>query len=74
MPVIDISLAILLLPLASFTILIFFGKRLARGGDWFAVSLLTVSLGLSLVVLFHRVGGPPDADVLRFNWVDFGDV
>jgi NADH-quinone oxidoreductase subunit L len=74
MPVIDISLAILLLPLASFVVLIFFGRRLPRGGDWFGLSLLTVCLGLSLAVLTQRVGGPLEADVLRFTWVDFGDV
>ncbi len=74
MPVIDISLAVLLLPLASFTILIFVGKRLPRGGDWLGLTLLTACLGLSFAVLYQRVGGPLAADVLRFNWVDFGDV
>ncbi len=72
--VIDLSLAILLLPLASFLILIFFGKKLPRGGDWFGLGLLFVCLGLSVGVLFQRVGGPAAADILRFSWVDFGNV
>jgi len=74
MPVIDMALAILLLPLASFVVLIFFGKKLPRGGDWFGLSLLVVCLGLSIAILGHRVGGPLAADTLRFDWVDFGDV
>ncbi len=72
--VIDLSLAILLLPLASFLVLIFAGKKLPRGGDWFGLALMLVCLGLAASVLFQRVGGPAAADVLRFPWVNFGDV
>ncbi len=72
--VIDLSLAILLLPLASFVVLIFFGKKLPRGGDWLGTGLLFLCLGLSVGVLFQRVAGPAAADVLRFSWVDFGNV
>ena len=72
--VIDLSLAVLLLPLASFLVLIFFGKKFPRGGDWFGTALLFVCLALSFIVLFGRVGGPSAADAVRFAWVDFGDV
>ena len=57
--VIDLSLAILLLPLASFLLLIFIGKRLPRGGDWLGTAILFACTGLAFAVLFQRVGGPP---------------
>jgi NADH-quinone oxidoreductase subunit L len=72
--VIDFSLAILLLPLASFLVLIFFGKRLPRGGDWLGTSILFFCLALSFSVLYQRINGPAAADSLRFDWIDFGNV
>lgn len=45
-----LPLVILLIPLLSFLILSFFGKRLPRQGDWLAVTLLFIDLALSIVV------------------------
>ncbi|MEK6650809.1 MAG: NADH-quinone oxidoreductase subunit L [Bacteroidota bacterium] len=71
----QLALVVLLLPLASFTILIFINKRLPRQGDWLATGAVFVALALSLVVaatklrLFHD-------EVIQANlpWVDFGNV
>lgn len=70
---IQLSLAILFLPLISFVLLIFFGKRLPRQGDWLGTGLLFICLALSLVVLFRSLGIEEPVE-LSFRWVDFGTV
>ena len=69
------AIIILLAPLAAFTIVIFFGKRLPRGGDW--VSLGAIFLGLILSIhLFTKMlaAGDPDFAILwQFHWFQFGD-
>jgi len=42
------ALAILLLPLLSYVILFFFGKKLPRKGDWVGVGLLGTTWLLAL--------------------------
>jgi NADH-quinone oxidoreductase subunit L len=70
-----ISVVILLLPLASFVALIFFWKKLPRGGDIIATSLLGLTLGLSLFVLFVKLTLFHEAMLnFTFTWVDFHDV
>ena len=39
-----LPLVILLIPMLTFLVIAFFGKRLPRQGDWFAVSLLFINL------------------------------
>jgi len=71
----QISIAILLLPLVGFTALIFLGKKLPRQGDWLETGMITVSLVLSLVLLWQKLTlYPAETLMLRFTWVDFGDV
>ena len=53
-----LSLSILLLPLLAFVIMIFFGKRLPRQGDWLATAMMAVTLVLSVVVLIAQVRAP----------------
>ncbi|MDZ7268738.1 MAG: NADH-quinone oxidoreductase subunit L [candidate division KSB1 bacterium] len=70
------AVLLLLLPLAAFTILIFFGKRLPRQGDWLATGAITLSLLLALVIL-GRVFGAYDPNfrvAATVNWVDLGPV
>jgi NADH-quinone oxidoreductase subunit L len=65
----------LLLPLVGFTALIFLGRRLPRQGDWLETGMITVSLVLSLIVLWQKLTlYPGETLVFRFTWVDFGDV
>ena len=67
---------ILLLPLAGFTLLIFFGYRLIpRKGDWLATSLVGVSAILS-VSLFAKAFSHIDPNFLfthTWQWIDLGD-
>jgi NADH-quinone oxidoreductase subunit L len=70
---IQLALAVLLLPLAGFVILVFFGKRLPRGGDWLGTLFLFISLALSMVVLFNILRTEEQA-TLSFRWVDFGNL
>jgi NADH-quinone oxidoreductase subunit L len=71
----QLSTAILLLPLLSFLLLIFFGKRLPRQGDAIATSILGVALLTSLVILIAKLTLFHD-ELLNytFTWVDFKNV
>ncbi|TKJ42571.1 NADH-quinone oxidoreductase subunit L [candidate division LCP-89 bacterium B3_LCP] len=69
------AIIILLAPIIAFTIVIFIGKRLPRGGDW--VSLAAIFLGLILALhLLSRMLGEWDPDFAiswQFHWFMFGD-
>jgi NADH-quinone oxidoreductase subunit L len=56
-----------LLPLLSFGLLIFWGRRLPRQGDWLAIGLTGIAWLLSLWLLFGVVG---EQDPIRWdiNW------
>jgi NADH-quinone oxidoreductase subunit L len=71
----QLSTAILFLPLFSFLLLIFFGKRLPRQGDAIATSILGVALLTSLVILIAKLSLFHD-ELLNytFTWVDFKNV
>lgn len=68
------SLLILLLPLASFLTLIFFGKRFSRQGDWFGTSILFICLVLSFAVMYYKLTTFPEPISYSFKWIDFGNV
>jgi len=70
---IPLSLTILFLPLLSFVVLLFFGKRLPRQGDWLATALLFVCLGLSFVVLVQKLSIEEPISFV-FSWINFGNV
>jgi NADH-quinone oxidoreductase subunit L len=69
---INFSIAILLLPLISFLLLIFFGKKLPRGGDRIATSLLFFCLVLSVIVMVKKLTMYEETLNFNFLWVDFG--
>ncbi len=74
-PVIAFSLAALLLPLLGFSILIFFGKKLPRRGDWLETGMISLVLVSSLVVLVRKLSFfPHETFELNFLWADFGNV
>lgn len=70
-----LSVVVLFLPLAGFLLLIFFGRKLPRQGDWLGTILMSVALGMSLFILFEKLGTHPQ-ETLRhtFTWVDFQSV
>ena len=72
---INLSIAILLLPLIGFVLMMFFGKKLPRQGDWLETLLISTGLLLSLIVLYQKLTYHHDATLsLNFTWVDFHDV
>jgi NADH-quinone oxidoreductase subunit L len=72
---IQLSLVILFLPLVGFLLLIFFGKRLPRQGDWLETGILFLALILSSVVLVSKLTTYADT-VIQGNvqWFNFGNV
>jgi NADH-quinone oxidoreductase subunit L len=71
----QIPLTILLLPLIGFLVLIFFGKRLPRQGDWFASATIAVSLILSLYLLITKLTTIPHESVTNsLTWVTIGSL
>ena len=72
---INYALGILFLPLLSFIIVIFIGKRLPRQGDLVAIGAIMLTLVLSLamfgsMLLSHDPGFRHEAS---FTWMDLGD-
>ena len=73
-PMITFPLLILFLPLVSFIVLIFFGKKLPRQGDWFAVGSILTTFILA-VYLFVQMLTNYDANFSHgasLSWVDMG--
>ena len=74
---IQLSIAVLLLPLLSFVILIFFNKRLPRSGDFVGVGILGTTFALSFYIFWSVVVqayDPAFRIVWDFTWIDFGNV
>jgi len=71
---VQLALTVLFLPLIGFAVLIFFGKRLPRQGDWFETALLFAALALSIVICYAKITSIPGTINYTFHWVDFGNV
>jgi len=69
------ALSILLMPLLSYVIIFFFGKKLPRKGDWVGVGLLfaTWIQALRIFVTFWRHGDPQFRVEGAVRWLDLGD-
>ena len=73
-PMITSPLLILFLPLVSFIVLIFFGKKLPRQGDWVAVGSILTTFILA-VYLFIQMLTNYDANFSHgasLSWIDMG--
>jgi len=72
--IIRTALIILGLPILSYAILFFFGKKLPRRGDWVAVGLLMIAEILALRIFFHfwRVADPGFSVQGQVTWLDLG--
>ncbi|MFN2370427.1 MAG: NADH-quinone oxidoreductase subunit L [Candidatus Krumholzibacteriia bacterium] len=68
------ALAILGLPLLSYVLTFFFGKRLPRKGDWIGVTLMGVAelLAIRIFLAFWRIGDPSYRVEGAFTWIDLG--
>ena len=70
---IQLSLIILFLPLAGFLLLIFFGKRLPRQGDWLGTALVSVAFAASLFIMFVKLAVPESVSA-GWTWATFGGI
>jgi NADH-quinone oxidoreductase subunit L len=59
---------VLLIPMFSFLVLAFFGKKLPRGGDWFGTSLLFINLAISgFILIAFGIAGRYELNLEWFN-------
>ncbi len=68
------ALAILGLPLLSYALTFFFGKKLPRKGDFIGVTFMGAAwiLAIRIFVHFWQVGDPSYKMEAAFTWVDLG--
>ena len=69
---ITLPLLILFLPLLSFIILIFFGKKLPRQGDWVAVGSIVITFFLAVYLFIQMIleYDPGFSHGASFSWID----
>ncbi len=74
---IQLSIVVLLLPLLSFVILIFFNRRLPRRGDFVGVGILGTAFAISLYMFWTvivQTYDPAFKLAWDFTWIDLGNV
>jgi NADH-quinone oxidoreductase subunit L len=74
---IQLSIVVLLLPLLSFVILIFFNRRLPRRGDFIGVGILGTAFGISAYIFWSvivQTYDPAFRIAWDFTWIDLGNV
>jgi NADH-quinone oxidoreductase subunit L len=74
---IQLSIVVLLLPLLSFVVLIFFNRRLPRMGDFVGVGLLGTAFSIALYIFWTVIVqhyDPAYRIAWDFTWLDFGNV
>jgi NADH-quinone oxidoreductase subunit L len=74
---IQLSIVVLLLPLLSFVILIFFNRRLPRRGDFLGVGILGTAFGISAYIFWSvivQTYDPAFRIAWDFTWIDLGNV
>ena len=69
---ITLPLLILFLPLVSFIILIFFGKKLPRQGDWVAVGSIVATFFFAIYLFIQMIleYDPGFSHGASFSWID----
>ena len=70
---IQLSLAALFLPLAGFLLLIFFGRRLPRQGDWLGTAMVGAAFVASLIIMFAKLSVPESVSA-GWTWATFGGI
>ncbi|NTU58841.1 MAG: NADH-quinone oxidoreductase subunit L [Chlorobiaceae bacterium] len=74
---IQLSIVVLLLPLLSFVVLIFFNRKLPRMGDFVGVGMLGTAFALALYIFWSVIVqqyDPAFKVAWNFTWLDFGNV
>jgi len=73
--IITFSKIILLSPLIGFVLMVFFGKKLPRQGDWLATGILFIAFILSCAIFFSKLSVYHEETIRwSFTWADFGNV
>jgi len=72
-PELKIALAILFLPLVSFVLLIFFGKRFTEKSGLIGTTFLGIDLALAIYIFFAKLSVESTWD-FTFTWIDFHTV
>ena len=71
----SLSLIVLVLPLTGFVLMMFFGKRLPRQGDWLETGIISAALVIAVTVLVQKLTAYHDETLqLNFTWVDLHDA
>jgi NADH-quinone oxidoreductase subunit L len=72
--IITAAISILLLPLLSYALTFFFGKKLPRKGDFIGVTFMGLALlqALRIFVAFWQIGDPAHRVEKAFTWLDLG--
>jgi len=74
---IQLSIVVLLLPLLSFVILIFFNRKLPRRGDFVGVGILGTAFAIAATIFWQVVVqayDPAFRVAWDFTWIDLGNV
>jgi NADH-quinone oxidoreductase subunit L len=74
---IQLSIVVLLLPLLSFVVLIFFNRRLPRMGDFVGVGMLGTAFAISAYIFWTVIVqhyDPAYRIAWNFTWLDLGNV
>jgi NADH-quinone oxidoreductase subunit L len=72
---ITLSLVVLILPLAGFVLMMFFGRKLPRQGDWLETAIITAALAASVAILVQKLTSyHAETLQLNFTWVDLHDA
>ncbi len=72
---ITLSLVVLVLPLAGFVLMMFFGRKLPRQGDWLETAIITAALAASVAILLQKLTSyHAETLQLNFTWVDLHDA
>jgi NADH-quinone oxidoreductase subunit L len=68
------ALAILGLPLLSYVLIFFFGKKLPRKGDFIGVGFMGIAelLAIRIFITFWKIGDPSYRVEKAFTWLDLG--
>jgi len=72
--IIQLALAVLILPLVSYLVQIFAGKRLPRQGDWLATGFLGAAFLIALYIAIHFLSAFDQtlSYNLNFQWLNLG--
>jgi len=69
-----LSLSVLLIPMVSFLINVFFGKKLGKISGWIGTTILAIDLVIAAVVAYNKLVIYPDIQVIqtKFEWFSLG--